>query len=312
MANRDRYRSENKSNQQPITLSRCIKELTSPPISLSHNEARYFLREFFSLTCVDLVSMDDHCSHTLLQTPICFSSTHLSKAWKQAKKKLAAQTPISYVLGKCYFWNDAFYVGKGVLTPRKETEHIVEYILDSYPLTKYPFLKVSELGGGSGNIGLSILKERPTWRWITFEKSKQALPYLSKNRDAILPTSLLREQMIIVPGDYFNLSLHQPFLPYDLFVSNPPYVASKDKSSLPHNVCHEPHMSLYGGKDGSLYYQKLSNILPKLLGPSQEIIMEIDPDLTKKIEKIFYSCCKNIIFHTDYQKHNRFFSAVLL
>lgn len=178
-------------------------------------------------------------------------------------RRLAGE-PFQYILGYEWFWDAKFDVGPGCLIPRRETELIVEECL------KLPWgeARVAELGAGSGNIGLSVGAERPGWKWFAFEKSPAAYAYAEKN-----------QARLKVPGyhleaaDFFAAAGKQA--PYDLIVSNPPYVTAEELKQVAIEVTHEPHLALSGGVDGLEIIRPLVSAASSWLKPGGRLLFEI-------------------------------------
>ena len=125
--------------------------------------------------------------------------------------------PFQYITGREWFWESCFNVGPGVLIPRRETELIVETLLGRENRER---VRIGELGAGSGNIGISLLLERPALGVARLRAESRFTSLLMTNRKAILPS----EASYFVHADDF-FSKAQGFAPYDWIVSNPPYVA---------------------------------------------------------------------------------------
>lgn len=150
--------------------------------------------------------------------------------------------PLQYLLGFEWFYKSKFEVGPGVLIPRRETEHLVEELFKLDLNSKF---KIAELGAGSGNIGISVLLERPNWEWHGFEINPDSIPYLGRNVGTLLP---LGASYFIHPGNFFELA--QDLAPFDIIVSNPPYISLRDKECLSTEVRREPPLALFGGEKG--------------------------------------------------------------
>lgn len=177
--------------------------------------------------------------------------------------------PFQYIVGYEWFWNSQFAVGPGALIPRRETEHLVEEIIRLAP----PMGGIGELGAGTGNIGISVLQERSDLQWHTFEINPQSLPFLQKNAEALLPP---HRRYSVHHGDFFEGAA--VFAPYDLIVSNPPYVSSPSWNELPKEVKFEPVVALDGGNDGTSIIERLMIFARKALKPSGIILLEIGSD----------------------------------
>lgn len=168
-----------------------------------------------------------------------------------------AGEPFQYIAGYEWFWEDRFEVGPGVLIPRRETEILVETLLSEESRDR---VQVAELGAGSGNIGVSILRERPRWSWLAFERHAESLPYTLRNRVALLPVDAGYE---LIAGDFFEKAPERA--PYDWVVANAPYVTSGELPRLAKEVLHEPAEALDGGKDGMDVLRRLIASAPRLL-----------------------------------------------
>jgi len=185
------------------------------------------------------------------------------------KRRLTGE-PFQYIVGHEDFWESTFAVGPGVLIPRRETECLVEFVLQHLPHSPQ---SIAELGAGSGNIGISVMLERPDWTWHAYELSPEALPYLRENAQTLLPTKEDRYQ--IHTGDFFTLTANTQF---DALISNPPYVSHDQLPLLSKEVRHEPVLALDGGGRGMDVIQRLMSHGKKLVRPGGFIILEIGYD----------------------------------
>lgn len=175
--------------------------------------------------------------------------------------------PLQYILGWEAFYNSIFEVGPGCLIPRRETEHLVEEILNQF---KQPVMKVAELGTGSGNIGISVLLERPDWQWHSFELNPESIPWAQKNQNKLLPQ---QNQYQIFEGDFFEKVEFDGT--YDLLVSNPPYLTTKEMNDLPQELRCEPALALAGGEGGEKVILQLIEVAPSILKPGGTFLCEI-------------------------------------
>ncbi len=183
-------------------------------------------------------------------------------------KRREAGEPFQYIVGYEWFWNSKFKVGPGVFIPRKETEILVEAILKRVPKGTE---KVAELGAGSGNIGITLLQERLGWEWHTFEKNPDTLPYVKENRATCLPPSAV---YLVHKEDFFEgVKAHVPF---DGFVSNPPYIREDEMALLPEEVKKEPVLALDGGQGGMEVINRLIALAPQILRKGGWWASEID------------------------------------
>lgn len=151
------------------------------------------------------------------------------------RRRLAGE-PIAYITGFKAFFGLNLQVDARVLDPRPDTETLVEWALECLPAQTLQ--RVLDLGTGSGAIALALQHERPAWQVTAVDASADALAVASANAQRLqLPVQCVKSHwMDAVPG------------PFELIVSNPPYVADGD----PHlrALTHEPLSALTSGADG--------------------------------------------------------------
>jgi release factor glutamine methyltransferase len=186
--------------------------------------------------------------------------------------------PFQYIVGEESFWNSSFKVGPGVLIPRRETEHLIEAALKH---VHQPEARIAELGAGTGNIGISLLQERPQWEWHAFEIHAEALPYVRANRAQLLSE---RANYTLHEQDFFEgvTSLG----PLDAIICNPPYVKAGDIPALSLEVRHEPLRALDGGVEGLDILRRLVDVAESTLVEGGYLIVEIGSDQGESSPKL--------------------------
>lgn len=208
--------------------------------------------------------------------------------------------PLQYVIGKWDFYESEFFVGKGVLIPRPETEELTELVIQEAKKMKNPV--VYDLCAGSGCIGLSIAKAVPQAMVCCVEKSEDALYYLNKNAAGADNASVIQADVFFPPQLRENA---------DIIVSNPPYIRSAEISSLQAEVQAEPRMALDGGADGLDFYRAIIDKWSVFLNANGKIFFEIGNDQGKAVSELL----KNYGFGDvriikDIYKNDRIVSAV--
>lgn len=215
----------------------------------------------------------------------------------------AAGEPTQYLTGHQEFWGVEFEVNPSVLIPRPETEHVVESALKRLSLRTDKIvsrdaadtrnIRIADVGTGSGCIAVALAKELPNAEIVATDISKEALAVAARNalrhgvadRVHFIHTDLLGA---LVTGEE-RVTSHEPrpephhspitthqSQPFDLIVSNPPYVARDDTSSLPPEVReHEPAMALFGGATGIEIYDRLIEQAVPLLVPGGSLVLEL-------------------------------------
>lgn len=167
-----------------------------------------------------------------------------------------AREPVAYITGTKEFWSLDFEVGPGVLVPRPETEIIIEEALKLFPDRTQP-LRFLDLGTGSGCILATLLKEFPGARGLGIDRSPAALAIAARN----LARHGLDARGEIRQGDW-DKDIAGPF---DLVVSNPPYIPTADIAALEPDVRgYEPCGALDGGPDGLDAIRVLAPALTRL------------------------------------------------
>ena len=211
----------------------------------------------------------------------------------------AAGEPTQYLTGKQEFWGLEFEVTPAVLIPRPETEHVVEVALERLGPrgikirldTGEPSapLRVADVGTGSGCLAVALAHELPHATLFATDISGAALEVARRNaarhgvadRIHFLQTNLL-EALVVSP----LATSHSP-LPFDLIVSNPPYVARNEAGTLPREVReHEPETALFGGPTGLEIYARLIEQAGALLRPGGILVLELGYNAADHVRSI--------------------------
>lgn len=171
--------------------------------------------------------------------------------------------PLQYVIGKWDFYESEFYVGKGVLIPRPETEELTELVIKAAKNLKSPI--IFDLCAGSGCIGISAAKAVKNASVYCVEKSDDAMFYLLKNASGM-------DNVKIISAD-INFPPELPVA--DIIVSNPPYIKTADLDSLQAEVKYEPVLALDGGADGLCFYRMIAEKWKGLLKNGGRLFLEI-------------------------------------
>ena len=186
-----------------------------------------------------------------------------------AARRLARE-PVARIVGMREFWGLRLAVTPDVLVPRPETETVVELALDRLDLTgpRTRPLRIADLGTGSGAILLALLSELPNAHAVGTDTDSRALAVGRANAERLG----LAARTEFVACD-FGAALAGPF---DLVVSNPPYIASAEIATLAPEVReHDPRGALDGGSDGFAAYRIIAAAAPRLLMPGGHLVVEI-------------------------------------
>ncbi len=175
-------------------------------------------------------------------------------------EKRVSRYPLQYILGESYFMGLGFYVDENVLIPRFDTECVCEAALENLPQNA----RVLDLCTGSGALAVAIKKSRPDAQVEATELSPEALEMAKRN--ALRNGTDVKFYL----GDLFAGAQG----PYDLIVSNPPYIPQKDLETLQEEVKHEPRMALDGGKSGFDVYDRIINKMTDFLKSDGRLVLE--------------------------------------
>lgn len=187
--------------------------------------------------------------------------------------------PVAHILGRKGFWKVMLSVNNQVLTPRPDTEVIVDLVLKR--TTEHQAFNLLDLGVGSGAIILSILAERPAAKGLGIDISSEALAVARENAANLD----LNQQVALLRGDWTGGLADENF---DIVVSNPPYIATDEIDTLEPEVRdHEPRLALDGGPDGLDPYRILAPEILRVLKPGGLFAVEIGHTQSKDVEALF-------------------------
>lgn len=187
--------------------------------------------------------------------------------------------PVSRILGKKGFWKIMLNVTPDVLSPRPDTEAILDVVMLAFPPAK-PFTMI-DLGTGSGAILLATLAERPAARGVGTDISTEAIAVARENAANLD----LGGRCDFIRTEWATGFAEQSF---DLVVSNPPYIPSADIPGLDPEVReHDPHLALDGGEDGLTAYRELAPEIMRILKPGGTFAVEIGWDQGAQVKALF-------------------------
>lgn len=176
--------------------------------------------------------------------------------------------PLQYIFGNWDFYGRKFFVGKGVLIPRPETEQLCEICIKHLEKNPGEFI---DLCSGSGCIAITLSAQTGE-KGFGVELSMDAIPYFEKNirENNTLNVSLIK-------GDVLDTATADSFKDghFSLIVSNPPYITTREMKDLSPEVLCEPYMALWGGDDGLDFYRAIPLIWKRKLKKGGLLAFEI-------------------------------------
>ncbi|HSQ97982.1 MAG TPA: peptide chain release factor N(5)-glutamine methyltransferase [Rickettsiales bacterium] len=202
--------------------------------------------------------------------------------------------PIANIIGEKNFWDYEFIVNENVLTPRPDSETLIEAIIKNFPDTNKN-LKILDLGTGSGCLILTILKIYKNSFGTAIDISEKALDIAKRNAKKLNITNIQFFR------NNWNDNKNDKF---DLIISNPPYIPKDEIKELEPEVnIFNPILALDGGDDGLECYRFLAKNLNKNCNQYTKIFLEIGKGQEKDIQEIFEN--EKFILNNSYKDINQ-------
>ena len=203
-------------------------------------------------------------------------SENVIRQFNFAIKRRVKKEPVAYITGKKEFWSENFKVNSSTLIPRPETELLIYKLISFFKNKK---INILDIGTGSGCILLSILKELCFSRGTGIDISLKAIETAKINSKNL--NLFNRTKFKVFDLNKYNVGK------YDLIVSNPPYIPSKDIKNLSKDIINfEPRVALDGGVDGLDLIKKVIYKSNHLLKRKGLLALEIGHSQYKKVSNI--------------------------
>lgn len=261
------------------------------------NVVRKIIKHRLALAEIDEAEADYILSYELNipVTEIMFSTMDLSKRQYNSVIKKVKQRcehkPITKIFGKCYFYGEEFFVNEHVLSPRFDTEVLVEKAIDYIK----PNDRVLDLCTGSGCIAVSIAKNTEAYVEAC-DISKKALKVAKKN---------IKKHQVNV--DVYQSNMFDKVQgKFNVIVSNPPYIEKDVIDTLDKEVKdYDPLLALDGGEDGLDFYREIANNIKQYLLDGGVLLMEIGYNQAEAVKEVFKDIAKDIEIVKDYNGNDR-------
>ena len=223
-------------------------------------------------------------------------SEKIMEKYNIAIKRRIKREPVAYITGKKEFWSEDFIVNYSTLVPRPETELLIYKIISFF---KNKTINILDIGTGSGCILLSILKELNSSRGTGIDISPKAIRMAKINSKNL--NLINRSNFKVFDLSKFSIGK------YDLIVSNPPYIPSKDIKNLSKDIInYEPKTAIDGGLDGLDLIKKVIYKSNHLLKRSGLFAIEIGNNQYKRVSDILrYNGYREISKECDYNRNVR-------
>lgn len=218
----------------------------------------------------------------------------VEKKVDQATERLIAGEPLQYITHRADFYGYQYYVDDGVLIPRPETEELVYQVIQylkkiSHRVSfdrdwdKRPNPSLVDIGTGSGCIPVTIKSEYDQCNITAIDVSNEAL------KVAIHNGNQHGAEVTFVNQDILAKNLEKPSRPYDIIVSNPPYIPTTEVAVMGEStVKYEPQIALFTDDEfGLMFYQRIADLCNDWLAKDGAVFLELNEFHAVKIKELF-------------------------
>lgn len=217
-------------------------------------------------------------------------------------KRRASHEPLQYITGSTDFFDLEIKVTPDVLIPRPETEQLVELLFDE-DLSIDSAINCLDLGTGSGCIPVAIKKNRPAWNVTGIDISGSALTVATENAEKH------NLDIHFERGDFLSENFAPQKAPYDVIISNPPYIHPRERNTLENEVKdHEPEIALFCDNLESVY-TGIIRASGKCLKKNGIIFVELNASKAKEVLNLFEDDGWHVQLIEDYDHKPRFLKA---
>ena len=268
-----------------VALEKCFRSLKNCGI------------ETYRSDCIFMVSHLQGINPSLLPLEEEKIFKNPQKLEELVKRRCKERIPVPHLLGEWDCMGRTFKVFSKVLAPRPATELLIEHtanlIREKFGTQKA--VRGLEIGTGTGCISINLLLEFPNLKMVGVEVDPVAVKNTLKNAELYG----VKDRLTLLEGDIFKIcpKMEEKF---DFIVSNPPYIAEKDKDKLPKEVLYENPKALYGGEEGIEFHTFFAKHCGKVLKREGFMALEFEPFQKELLEKVFKTYGWNIQFETDF------------
>ena len=214
--------------------------------------------------------------------------------FRELVRRRLTHEPLQYILGETEFMSLKFRVTPDVLIPRPDTETLVEWALEN--LKERGPIRILDIGTGSGNIAVSLAHYLPEAQVVAVDSSEQAVRLALENARRYIPNGRIQIERADVLREDLSTRFGEPF---DVIVSNPPYVTEEEFEQLPPEVArHEPEAALRENQPYA-YYRRIAEMAWNLTREAGEIYVEVGAGHSADVRQIFSSAGYR---HTEVRK----------
>jgi release factor glutamine methyltransferase len=271
-----------------MSCSHVLRDLTGSfkgaGIATPELEARWLVQGVMGITHAELISRADR-----------LLGDHASALTDAANRRLAGE-PLSRILGTQEFYGREFILSPATLDPRADTETLIDVVLkivDAEGGRQRP-LRILDLGTGTGCLLLTLLAELPRATGIGCDISREAIATATQNAQQ----AGVADRCELRVADMLSPNFGGMTGPFDLIVSNPPYIATAEIATLSADVrLHDPIAALDGGADGLVFYRSITRQFA-LLVPDGWLVLEIGYNQADAVLQLLEIACSGATWST--------------
>jgi release factor glutamine methyltransferase len=261
--------------------------VTQPPVSKNWTilELLRWTTEHFAKQGIETARLDAECllAHSLgverLKLYVDFDKPLAAEERggfrELVRRRADERVPVSQLVGRKEFWSLSLAVTKDVLTPRPETETLIEAALELAPGLDSE-MAILDIGTGSGAVALALARERPKARVTASDISPAALAVARGNAERLELAGRVR----FVEGDLFAPLAGERF---DLVVSNPPYLSNAPGTAHAPELAHEPAAALFAPEQGLAVLRALAQGVSAHLVSGGAAAFEVSPEQADRV-----------------------------
>ena len=241
------------------TIAKAIAEATSNLESVNvddpRREARLLIGAALQKTSTQIFNSVDEI----------ISQSNLDRISELLSRRANGE-PVAYILGEREFWSLPLMVSPATLIPRPDSETLIELVLEHY--SDCPPGRILDLGTGSGCLLLALLSEFKMATGVGVDISADAIAVAAENAKRVE----LFDRSDFLQGNWTKGQVNT----FDLIVSNPPYIPTRDIDGLDKDVrAFEPMTALDGGDDGLDMYRAIFSAISQVLAADGKVVVEI-------------------------------------
>ncbi len=269
-----KIRSNTKIWQLIDVLKEATAYLKTKNIESARLNAEWLLSHVLSLPRLDL--------YLRYQQPL---SQKERDQYKTLLRRRAFHEPLQYILGESEFMSLPFKVSPEVLIPRPETESLVERIIDAARNMVSP--RILDIGVGSGIISISLAKYLQNAELIGVDIDDRILNLAHDNAERNEVKETVSFLNVDIRKPEFDQKVNGPF---DIIVSNPPYISREEWENLPEEIReYEPRSALCDDNDGLTFYRIIAKNVNKILKTGGQLFLEIGAGQYESVQTILKS-----------------------